>query len=191
MKKLIFTLAVALGVCASASAQEVGKMWVGGQVGFEYSKPKDGDSKTGFSIMPEFGYVFQENLGVGINVGYGHTKQGDAKTDEFTVAPFVRYSFLKGNLGGLFIDGGLGYTHYKGETPFFDGDDIVIGERKIDEFKVGFRPGVAINLTEQLALTAKFGHLGYKYEKEGDAKTNSFGFDFDLRDCLFGLSFIF
>lgn len=179
MKKLIFTLAVALGVFASTSAQEAGKMWVGGQVGFGVVSPDEGDNTTSFVIMPEFGYVLQDNLGLGINVGYAHSKTGDDKSDGFIVNPFVRYSFLKGNIGGLFVDGGVGYAHTKE-------NDI-----KTDAIEVGFRPGVAVTVTDKIALTAKFGFLGYEYEKEGDAKSNSFGFDFDMRNCLLGVSYVF
>ena len=57
--------------------------------------------------------------------------------------------------------------------------------------EVGFRPGVAINVSDNLTLTGKFGFLGYQYEKFGSKKTNTFGFDFDLSQIQLGLNFVF
>ncbi len=182
MKKLFFTLAILLSAI-TINAQDVGQMWVGGHVGFGSSKTKGEKALTSFTIMPEFGYVLQENLGLGIAVGYEHAKQGDVKEDGYKIAPFVRYSFLKGDIGGLFVDGGVGYTHLK--------ESYSSVSTKTDLFEVGFRPGVAINVSSRIALTAKYGFLGYQHEKEGDAKTNSFGFDFNLNNCLFGMSLVF
>jgi len=186
MKKLFFTLVIFLGAL-SVSAQDIGQMWVGGHVGFGYTKPKDGDSRTSFTIMPEFGYVLQDNLGIGISLGYTHSKQGDIKGDSYKISPFLRYSFLKGDIGSLFVDGGVGYEHTKKEYPM----SSAIISRKDALLDVGFRPGVAINISDKVTLTAKYGFLGYQYTKEGDAKANSFGFDFDLENCLFGVNFVF
>lgn len=187
MKKLFFTLAIFLGVL-SVSAQDVGQMWVGGHVSFGYTKPKGGgDALTSFTIMPEFGYVLKDNLGIGINLGYTHSKQGDIKGDGYKISPFLRYSFLKGDIGSLFVDGGVGYEHTKTELP----TGSVIVSRKDALLDVGFRPGVAINVSDRVTLTAKYGFLGYQYIKEGDAKANHFGFDFNLENCLFGVNFVF
>lgn len=195
MKKLIFTLAIVLGV-ATVSAQEVGQMWVGGSVGFSSSKTKlfgESVTTTSFTIMPEFGYVLQDNLGIGINLGYIHTKEGDAKSDAFKVAPFVRYSFLKGNIGGLFVDGGVAYIHSKVSTEvedeYYERIDVV--DVKTDTYEVGFRPGVAINVSSKVALTAKFGFLGYQHIKMGKEKTDKFKLDLDLSSALFGVNFVF
>lgn len=194
MKKLIFTLAIVLGV-ATVSAQEVGQMWIGGSVGFSSSKTKGSDAETSYKILPEFGYILKDNLAIGITVGYKHLEgaqlkdianvnlQGAAygELEGFTVAPFLRYSFLKGNIGGLFVDGGIGYSHLKEKNL----------DTKIDIFEVGFRPGVAVNVTSNLSLTGKFGFLGYAHTKADKVKTNSFGLDFDMSQFLLGVSYVF
>ncbi len=195
MKKLIFTLAITLGVFVSSSAQEAGQFWVGGSVGITSTSVKDGDDYTNFKILPEFGYVINDKIGVGINVGYSQTEAtfleglpvATGKIESFVVAPFVRYSALKGNIGGIFIDGGIGYGHGKNKD-----EDI-----KVDMFEVGFRPGVALSVSDKVSLTAKFGFLGYQYTKAkdedsgADAKVNTFGLDLDLSQCLFGVNFVF
>lgn len=190
MKKLFFTLALALGAL-SISAQEAGSMWIGGSVGFSSSKVKGSDSQTSYKILPEFGYVLSENLAVGINVGYAHIEGQEvggplqeSKFDDanaFVVAPFLRYTFLKGDLGGLFVDAGVDYTHEKGKT----------SKVKSDEIGIGFKPGIAFNISEKVVLTGKFGFLGYEYEKRGSVKTNSFGFNFDMSQILIGASIKF
>lgn len=189
MKKLIFTLAIMCGVVTGVSAQSPGKVWVGGSVGINTSKVKGGESATSYRIIPEVGYVLSDNWGVGIKIGYSHDEKaiatdlfsGKEKTDGFNVNPFVRYAFLKGDIGGLFVDGGVGYKYSKNKAT-----DI-----KTNTYEVGFRPGVSLNVSDKVALTGKFGFLGYKHEKEGDIKTNSFKFDLSMENIELGMNFVF
>ena len=191
MKKLILTVAVALGVVVSSSAQEAGQMWVGGSVGFSSTSVKDGDDYTNFKIMPEFGYVVNDQIGVGINIGFEQTEldmaelEATGKLTGFSVAPFVRYSAIKGNIGGIFIDGGVGLAQYKNKDY----------DTKATTLEVGFRPGVSLNVADNIALTAKFGFLGYQNlnveQGNSESKINSFGLDLDLTNCLFGVNFVF
>lgn len=196
MKKMFLTLAVALGVFASASAQEAGQMWVGGTAGVWSSKVKGEDSELSFKVMPEFGYNFADNLAVGIVIGAAHTHGGkDLKFDNetankagalnlYSVSPFLRYSVIKGDLGALFVDGGVGYEWGK-----YCGVDS-----KLNNLEVGFRPGVSLNVSSKVALVSKFGFLGYQNQKttlgkgENKVKTTSdnFGLDLDLRNIQLG-----
>ena len=197
MKKLFLSLAVALGVFTSAAAQEAGQMWAGGTVGLWSSKVKGGDSQLSFKVMPELGYNVTENVAVGIVIGAAHTHGGtDLKFDGandatgaasknlYKVSPFLRYTIVKGDIGSIFVDGGVGYEWGK-----------VCGvESKINNLEIGLRPGLALNVSSKVALFSKFGFLGYQNTKEtegkGEAKqevkTNSFGFDFDMRNIEFG-----
>ena len=185
MKKILLSLAIVFGCTTMVSAQDVGKFWVGGSVGLKTSKVKDGERLTNYNIVPELGYVLNDNWGVGIKLGYQHdeyTNKGiKEKSNGFMVNPFARYSFLKGDIGGLFIDGGVGYAYSKVKST----------DTKMHELEVGFRPGVAINVSDKVALTGKFGFIGYQYEKFGDRKTNTFGFDFDLSQIQLGVNFVF
>jgi len=179
MKKLMITLVVALAA-VSVSAQEAGKMWVGGSVGLWSSKPKGGESTTSYNVIPEFGYFFQDNLAIAVSAGYSHIENGAGELDGFSVKPFLRYSFLHGSVGNLFVDGGVGYERSKPK-----------GGDAYNTFDVGFQPGVAINVTDNLAVTGKFGFLGYINEKKGDAKTNGFGLDLNMSQFLVGVSYVF
>lgn len=186
MKKVIMSLAVLLCLTPSLHAQDAGQYWVGGSIGFETSKIKDGGSRlTDYNIMPEFGYGFSDRWGAGIRLGYVHNEfQGQAgknKTDGFAVAPFARYSFLKGGVGNLFLDGGAGYTYSKNKTT----------STKTHELEVGIRPGVSVNLSRNLALTGRFGFIGYQYEKMGSTKSNTFACNFDLDQIQLGVNYRF
>lgn len=190
MKKLFFTLALVLGFSAAASAQGVGQVWVGGNFGFKVTDVKGGDSNTDFKILPEIGYIINDNFGVGIRGGYEHydaysisygTQTAEFEADGFSVEPFVRYTFLKGDIGGLFLDGGVGY----GQLSLKNVDD------KIKALEAGISPGVAISISDKVALTAKYGFLGYKETKIGDGKVSEFGLDFDMTQFTFGINFVF
>ncbi len=204
MKKLFLTIAVALGVFSAASAQ--GNMWVGGTAGVWSSKVKGGDSQLSFKVMPEFGYILNSNVGIGIALGGAHTHGGldfddntatasEGSRNEYKVNPFLRYTFLKSDLGGLFFDGGGSYTWSKGTN----------GGPKGSGYEIGLRPGIAISVSNKISLLGKFGFLGYQNKKQDylslspetditetkTFETNSFGFDFDMRNIELGVNYKF
>lgn len=190
MKKLIFTLVVALSSVFALSAQEVGQWWVGGSVGAWSTKVKGSDAVWSAKINPEIGYAFSENLAFGVQLGYAHSERGlealgldnlvfnelALNTNAYSISPFLRMSFLKGDLGALFVDGGVGYTYAK-----------VSGlDDALNVFEVGFKPGVAFNVSDNIALLGKFGFAGYQYAKLGDLNENSFGLKLDMSQFQVG-----
>ena len=198
MRKILLII-VMLGGIISAGAQDAGKIWVGGSIGFSTSKKTDLDRTYDYNVLPEFGYIVSENVGIGINLGYAHSEtsynemdiMGELynfkyKSDGFKVNPFVRVSFLKGDIGSLFVDGGVGYAYTKNKYGNESREDD-----KTNAFDVGLSPGIALNVSDKVILTAKYGFLGYNYSKTGDVKTDTFGFNFNFNRALFGVNFIF
>ena len=202
MKKLFITLMVMFGVAAGVSAQEVGRVWVGGTFAAYRADSKEKVSNDevknngfNFKIMPEIGYTLTENVGLGINLGYGQDKidaSGDSETglsvgdklnfQTFTVAPFVRYTYLRSNIVGLFVDGTIGYTYGKDKD----------SDTKYNSYEAGFRPGVSLNASSRVAFIAKVGFLGYQHTKAGDDnKYNKYGLDLDLSNVQFGVNVYF
>jgi len=185
MKRLFFTLAIMVSLTSVVSAQTVGQFWGGGSIGITSSKEKDGLRLTNYNIMPEAGYQVTDYLGIGVKLGYYHDENNEGgvkeKINGFKINPFARYSFLQGNIGKLFVDGGVGYEYAKNK----------LADAKIHELEVGFRPGVAINVSNRVALTGHYGFIGYQYEKYGNKKTNTFSFDFDMSQVQFGVNIIF
>lgn len=192
MKKLFLTLAIALGTLTAANAQDVGKMWVGGTVGISSSKIKGGDSQLSFKVLPEFGYVVSDNIGVGISLGGGH-RHGDLSTSStdldkgvneeaynyYKVSPFLRYTFLKGDLGSLFIDAGASYEWGKG---------VAKSSAHTHTWEAGIKPGVALNVSDKISLLGKFGFIGYQAV---NGKDRSFGLNLDMSNVELGMSLKF
>lgn len=197
MKKLLVTLTILFIMVFVAKAQDTGKIWIGGSVGIQGEsidyKLIGGDNPTektfSFKVIPEIGYILSDKIGIGIKLGYGQVEYDSgtmdgAKFKTFTVNPFMRCSMLRGDLGGLFVDTGVGYSLVKEKSHDWN--------YKHHLFEVGFRPGVSLNVSSKVALTAKFGFLGYKLEdRDGSTKKHIYGFDFSLDQALLGVNFIF
>lgn len=194
MKKLLLSLLFVTATTAVVNAQEIGQMWVGGSLAFSSSKTDDLDRANSYKIIPEFGYVLTNDFAIGVKLGYQHTEYSDVydeqdtyveKSNGFSINPFVRYTYLKGDIGGLFIDGGVGYSHFKTKSTPYN------AERKRNAFDVGFRPGVALALSERIVLTGRFGFLGYEYSKAGDIKSDKFSFDLHMDQIELGVNIVF
>lgn len=185
MKKLFLTLTVLFSLLITVNAQDVGQKWISGSIGLSSTKVKGAGTVTNYKILPEFGYMFSENMGIGIALGYerGQVEIEDVafKADRFVVNPFVRYNFLKGDIGGLFVDGGIQYEHSK-----LKGTDL-----KEDMYGVGFRPGATINIAKNVSFIGKFGLLGYQHSKVGELKSDWYGFDLSLDNVELGISLVF
>lgn len=82
---------------AVAMATTMNAQWyVGGTVGYNYTKDKNTDVKSNtFVITPELGYNLNEKWAVGMKIGYAYNKVDDAKSNEFVVNPYARYTFVK------------------------------------------------------------------------------------------------
>lgn len=194
MKKLLLTLVIALSTLVTANAQEVGQFWMGGAFGFWSSKVAGGgESLTNYQLLPEIGYAVNDDTGVGIRFGYKsienietdgyYDKYYKERQNIFLINPFVRWSFLKGHFGGLFLDSGISYSY----------GTIDDSDYNTQEIEVGFRPGVALNVSRSVSLIGKFGFMGYVHNKSGVGGnydvytyTNSFGIDFDMSQFLLG-----
>ena len=146
MKKLFLTLALVLGV-SIANAQ----FFIGGQFGITHDDAKD---NTTFTIAPEFGYAFNDMWTVAGMIGYTHMDNYNS----FYIAPYARWTFFKRDFLSLLVDGGLGFS-----TGKYKGADSVNG------FEIGFKPGISFNLTDNFALVAHYGFLGYRDKYNGNS----------------------
>ena len=154
------------------------QVFVGGSVGLgNYDDGKD--DVTSYTFLPEVGYTFNKDWAAGVAFGWTGMNKGNVK--EFTVNPYARYTFVKGQTVSVFMDGGFGYSH------------IYNAGRDIDEFNVGLRPGVAVNLGEHLRFVTHIGFIGYSHEKNNKTKDkmNNWEVDIDGNNILFGLYYSF
>lgn len=179
MKKFMLMVAMAVATL-TANAQ----VYVGGGLGFNsYDSGVEGaDTKTSFAIAPEIGYKLDDQLAVGIELGYGHDKQGDAKYDAFKIAPYARYTFAKWGKVGLFADAQFAYLHEKN------------GDSKLNTWSLGIKPGLSVDLTENWTFLTKIGWLGYesaKADAEGAKASSDFGLNLNGTNLSFAVVYNF
>ena len=201
MKKIMMTLAA---VCFAATMNA--QVYVGGTLSFKTADVMSGadkESTTTFVINPEIGYVLDDNWSVGISLGFGSTNlatSGDVNyggvisipansgklSDNYTILtinPYARYTFAKLSMVNFFVDGGINYTSLNN------------GSHKVNSFGVGFQPGVAVNLNENVSFVAKLGKVGYTSSKGDWDNAKALGeFDFTLNSLAalqFGMYYNF
>jgi len=186
MKKILMTLAAAF-VAVSMNAQ----VYVGGSLGINaWSSQKNaGDrSETTFSILPEVGYNINDDWAVGTVIGYASDKWAglsDGLThtqisqNAFTVSPYARYTFANAGKVNFFVDGGVEFTTAsKGDWT---------------SFGVGLKPGLAVNLSDNLSFVSHLGFIGWQMlNPDGDDNNiNKTGLDLSSSNLTFGLYYNF
>jgi len=176
MKKGLILLFVMMATL-TANAQ----FYVGGTVGVNSAKPDDGDAVTTFAIMPEIGYNFSDNFAVGATLGYAKVENDnmDELCKTFTIAPYARYTFLKTDLLNLFVDGEVSYSNIKPDV-----DDA----ESVSAFGIHVKPGLAVNVSDNISLIAKYGLLGYDKVKDNGS---NFGFNINASKIEFGFIYNF
>ena len=184
MKKMLLTAVVAL-VTLSASAQ----VYLGGEVGL-WRNPDA--NTTQFNLRPDVGYKLSNKWALGIALQYNHTYVEGLKANSMGVNPYVRYTVAKFGPVNVFLDGGFEFNSIKWEN-----------RDSANEWGIGIKPGIAVNLTEKLSFVTHLGFLGYNDTDEGEfigdegaggfygiSNDNGFGFRFD-NYCGFGLYYNF
>lgn len=192
MKKIMMVAALAVA-SLSASAQ----VYLGGGVSFHSAKPAhfenaSVDSKTTISLLPEIGYKLDDQISFGIGLGYSHSKQGDFKTDAYSIEPYLRYTFARWNNVSFFGEVGFGYSHSENTTEVDDDTELTTG--KVNTWYIGVRPGIAIDLTKNFTFLTKIGWLGYKSSKpdvDHMKASSDFGLDVSGENIQFSLQYNF
>lgn len=182
MKKILMTLAVAF-VAVAANAQ----VYVGGSVGIASSKNGGGKNVTTYQVLPEIGYNINKDVALGTVVGWGKGNPVNIENESrnyFTIQPYARFNVVRTKYVDAFIDGGFGYTHYNhaySVTP------------SKNEWSVGLKPGIAVNLSKKVSLVAHVGFAGWKSEKYDGASKDShvWGVSLDGNNVNFGVYYNF
>ncbi len=175
MKKLLLTAVVAL-VTLSANAQ----VYAGGSVAF-WRNFNGSENVTTFSLKPEVGYNLSDNLAIGVALGYEYEYYQGGKWNGLSVNPYARYTFAEFGPVKLFADGGFEFE--TGKWKDADSESY---------WGVGVKPGVAVNLTEQLSFVAHLGFVGYRDSNDHAYKGgDGIGFDLSGNDLSFGLYYNF
>lgn len=188
MKKIITTLLLA--VAALGTTAQAGNWYLGGRVGFIHQSSNSGTTNE-FSLLPEVGYNFSDRWSFGGSIGYTFRNYAgrDINYNEFGISPYARYTYFRtgNNLVQLFVDGGVSFGI--GSTSYSDHDSDTACT-----YGIGFKPGIAINVTENFSILAHLGFLGYEgcndAAKAGGAVERG-GINFDSRNLTIGFYYNF
>jgi hypothetical protein len=170
MKKISLLILVAIATVATASAQNY-KWWIGGKSTLWVE-----DNRTTFIVAPEVGYHLSPKLTLAASAGlhsytYNNTNHEDLG---FVLNPYLRYSvFSKGNLL-LFVDGGIEY-----------------GVGDIQGFQIGFKPGMAIFLSDRFTAAFQVGFVGYNDGEGVGGRRKGTGFDLSGYQSGFAIFYSF
>ena len=171
MKKMIFMAMMA--ICAvSANAQ----VWIGGNLGYDFDK-NNGVKTHSLSISPEVGYNLSDKWAIAANLDYTYEKTVNGfGVNNFTINPYVRYTFAKAGMASFFVDGSIGGGFEKVEN--LDAEGV---------FGIGVQPGVALQISPKVCLVTKLGYLGYHHSDNQD----KFGFGVNNETITFGAYYSF
>lgn len=136
MKKVILVLVLAM-MAFTAKAQ----LYVGGGLGFVGT-----GAGAAFSIAPEVGYGFNDNMAAGASIGLGIS----SGLTQLSVDPYFRYYFAELGPVRFFGDAHFNFTHI-----------MQSGEPGVSTWGIGVRPGLAVDLTDRWSIVAHVASLGY------------------------------
>ena len=173
MKKYILSAFLIMTTIFSISAQDY-KWWAGGRATFW-----TGDDKITTVVAPEVGFQLNQKITLAASVGLHSYMQKIGgewdSVDGLVLNPYVRFNaFKKGVLFG-YVDGGV---------------ELGLGDLK--GVQVGFKPGIAVAITNRFVVALQYGFIGYS-----DGKGSMFGarrekgIGLDLSGYQSGLAFFY
>ncbi|MCB9017784.1 MAG: porin family protein [Prevotellaceae bacterium] len=143
------------------------QFFVGGQLGFDYSKSEtkhssvttDGPKTTTFEIEPTVGYAFSDKAAIGMNLGFDYSKLTgtyndkdiETKTPEWKVEPYFRYTVVKWDKIRLYAEAGLTFAGSKAKIKA--GGVETDGDKKFG-FGIGVCPEIAYFVTDHISINA-------------------------------------
>ena len=215
MKKVLLSLALGFATTIAFAQIEAGTKILGGELSYtsvdNKSEVTNNNTTTtttvkssSMSLIPSFGYMFQDNLGAGLRLGIQNSSSGDETTnagkDETNIT-----------IVGLF---GRYYLPVAGDKMFFHADlilDFGFGKDKntqtdnqgvkttteadLNTMAFGIQPGWDFFVGDKWAIEMNWGWLGYTSEsRKTSAVTNTeteFGLKFDFTSFGLGARWYF
>jgi opacity protein-like surface antigen len=184
MKKLFITIAfVAAGFLASAQG-----LFLGGNIGFASQSgsqkienggttiTQDAPKTFDFTFAPTVGFMFNENMGVGLDImfGFGKVTQKNyafdpvmtqtIKTTTFGLAPYFRYVFAEIDNFKFYGDARIEWETSTPKATVEQGGTSMTQEgNKTTHFGIGIVPGMAYMLTDNISMNAQLNILSLYY----------------------------
>lgn len=195
MKKIILTIALAVGMVVSASAQKAGEQAFGFNFGYETSKSsvkmtagsdsitETSPSENTFSAGLEYNRFVKDNIRVGIGVNYASAGQSDSddKTNTLIIAPSVAYYLPIAK--NLYYTPGLtiGYA----SATYID----KIGNNEYEDDLNGYVAGLSLlsfeyRYSDKFAVNLNIGSFQYSSLSYGDDDEGNISFNTQKLDIL-------
>jgi hypothetical protein len=193
MKRLLLAILFAASLTAASQAQNR-KFWVSGSLGFESAELNSATTLNSFSVQPNLGYFFSDSwaLGIrfGLNQGELNTSNMFADFQEFSVAPFARHIFLRWKAFSIFVDGGLSFSDFTGDTDF---EDNAWEEAHLSSFGLFVNPGFSLRLTERFSLVGSTNlfSAAHSWNDQTASWAANLNSPFNLDNFTLGFSFRF
>ena len=184
MKKLFITIAfVAAAMFASA------QLYVGGSLGMATQSGKykfesgsttvetDMPKTFSFTFAPEAGFMFADNMGVGLKLGFGMGKRTSKdgtdpvitttrKTTEIGFMPYFRYVFAEVDNFKFYADAQVAYAMSKPKITVEGGETTTTTDgNKTTAIGFGIVPGMAYMLTDNISMNCTLNVLALSFEQ--------------------------
>jgi hypothetical protein len=173
MKKLKIVLTALSLITASVSFAQVeqGNLLLGGtaSMGAEFNEFND---VFGVDISPNIGYFVDAGLAIGGALSFGYSKSDNSSATRFGLIPFARFYFTQSGNLMFFLQAKAGIL-----TNRFD-NGFSVNSSNGGVFGGG--PGMAIFLTDQIAIEGAFELLRYG----GDFRFTDLGLRFGVQAYL-------
>lgn len=199
MKKILMTLAVTM---AALTMNAQGK-YVGGSMGLSTQSYDGSTQNTTISFNPHFGISFNQNMGVGLEMGYSHNidkshKEGAGGYQDtrntFSVSPYLRFTPLHFDKVAIFVDGMLSYSTSTTKREY-SGAGSADTDFTTNGYGIAVKPGIAYGINKHFGLTARLGNLismnSSKPDVEGAKSTTTIQFLNVSNAVNFGLFYKF
>lgn len=208
MKKLFITIAfVAAAMFANA------QFFVGGNLGMDFTSGKwkaEGNGVTvtqdqpktfEFTFAPSIGFMFNDKIGVGLDIMFGMDKATNKdytvdpvvtttiKTTTFGLAPYFRYVFAEVDNFKFYCDAKLLWQMDKPKVKVEgNGVTVTADGAKTTTFGVGIVPGMAYMLTDNISMNCALNilELGFSTSKTVDKNPDGDGVDYTTTNNEFG-----
>lgn len=193
MKKLFITIAfVAAAMFAQAQFFVGGNLGLGTQSGSVKMETggttvtQDAPKTFTFTIAPSVGFMFNDNMGVGLDLFFGSTKLTQknynvdpvatktTKTTGIGFAPYFRYVFAEVDNFRFYADARIEYVSSTPKETSEQGNTTVTRDgNKTTNFGIGVVPGMAYMLTENISMNCALNILSLGFETEKTVSKNA------------------
>ncbi len=209
MKKILLSLTFGLATTVVFGQIEAGTKILGGEFNYNSSSNEttigntttDGPKNSNITVVPSFGYMFQDNIGAGIRIGINNSttettdQNGDVTEDKDNLT-------IVGLFGRYYIDvaGDQLYFHTDLILDFgFGSNEVTQGNTTVttdlNTMLIGLRPGWDYFIGDKWAVELNWGFLGYESRtwsaEDYEDKTTGFGLNFDFTSISMGARWYF